>query len=262
MELQQQNRLLSNNSHSKDMTDYNRPFVFLILVSLMVVLMLSGCKDKDETNPGFETSTVTDNDGNVYRTIKIGDQWWMAENLKSKTFRNGDVIFKKQNNQDWQEDGPAYCLFNELDNAPGYLYNYAAVTSSKGLAPAGWRIPTDEDWKLLEKNLGMSEGQAQKSGWRGTTEGDMLKVKAPEGWIVYGQIWGTDKVGFSGLAGACRLPDGRWADPGLQATAFWWTATTDNQDKAYYRYLDYKSSAIFRSATSVRYGMSVRCVKE
>lgn len=240
----------------------NRPLVFTLLLVLLIGLMLSSCKKENSPQPVLETGTVTDADGNEYKTVKIGNQWWMAENLKVKTYNNGMAIQQLQNDADWANTGSGFCIYDNNISAPGLLYNYEAITSANKLAPNGWHIPTDEEWKQLEMYLGMSNDQANKLTWRGTTEGDKLKIQGPLGWTESEDIWGTNESGFTALAGSCRLHNGQFGNPGLFATGFWWTATAHNAEQSYYRYLDYKDSRIFRSHVSNKYGMSVRCVKD
>lgn len=116
------------------------------------------------------TGTVTDIDGNVYQTVKIGNQWWMAENLKVSHYQNSDAIPNVTNNSDWGNlSTGAYCAYNN-DNVNistyGLLYNWYAVADSRELAPTGWHVPTDEEWKQLEMSLGMSDSEANDRGWR------------------------------------------------------------------------------------------------
>ena len=146
---------------------------------------------------------VTDIDGNVYQTVKIGDQWWMAENLKVIHYQNGDGITKLPNNTVWSTYGEgAYCNYDNNDsNADiyGSLYNWYAVNDSRNIAPDGWHVPTDEEWKELEMFLGMSQSEANGTGWRGTDEGS--KLKATSGWSGFN---GTNESGFSALPGGSR----------------------------------------------------------
>jgi uncharacterized protein (TIGR02145 family) len=240
----------------------NKIITAFILLTLFTVLLFSGCKKKDVAPIAKETGTLTDIDGNIYKTIKIGNQWWMAENLKVKTFSNGMLLQQAQANNDWRNANAAYCQYDENANAPGLLYNWEAISSNNQLAPAGWHIPTDEEWKIMEKAIGMSDAEANGFGWRGTNESEKLKVESPQGWTLYGNVWASNASGFTALAGSCRLPDATWGDPGLFATGFWWTATEKTEDKSYYRYLDYKTKTIFRNYAYKTYGMSVRCVKD
>lgn len=230
-------------------------------IVLLTVLAL-GCKKDTKTAPAHETGTVTDIENNIYQTVKIGNQWWMAENLKVKKFRNGNLIPQEQNSSDWLNTTPAYCLYDNNAASPGLLYNYFAIADTNNIAPAGWHIPTDDEWKTLEKALGMSPSEADQFSWRGTDEASKLKTESPQGWTTYGDVWSTNESGFTALAGGCRLYNGTWSDPGLFATGFWWTSTPFDNEEAYYRYLDYKNDNIFRSHVSQSYGMSIRCVKD
>lgn len=240
----------------------NRHLVFTVLFLLLSGLLLSGCKDENVPEPSLETGEVTDIEGNIYKTVKIGSQWWMAENLRTNIFRDGRPIQQLQGNTDWENANAAYCIYDNNNNSPGYLYNYEAVSSPNGLAPEGWHIPTDEEWKQMEKFLGMSNDQADKLAWRGTTEGDKLKIEGPQGWTQTENVWGTNESGFTALAGSCRLHNGTFGNPGLYATGFWWSSTKYDSTESYYRYLDYKESRVFRSYVSNKYGMSVRCIKD
>ena len=238
---------------------------FGIYFFLMLLLTIA-CNDKEDPAPVSETGTVTDVEGNSYKTVKIGDQWWMAENLKVKTYRNGVIIPSITDSADWvQSLSGAYCIYNNgnnQSNEPGLLYNWNTVNNSSGLAPAGWHVPTDDDWKKLEQELGMNAAESDKSGWRGSNEGDKLKIESPQGWTQYHTVWATNESGFTALAGSCRLPNAKFGQPGLFSTGFWWSASETGGSEAWYRYLDYKNSNVFRSHDSKLYGFSVRCVKD
>ena len=237
----------------------------LLLVIVLTLLIFSCKKDKEET-PIQETGTVTDVEGNVYKTIKIGDQWWMAENLKCTKYSNGSFIQIVSDNSEWTTTAKgAYCNYdNKTDyiSTYGRLYNWFAINDSNQLAPQGWHIATDADWKTLERELGMSEAEANTLGWRGTKEAEKLKIESPLGWTEVSPVWSNNSSGFTALAGGCRLFNGIWSDPGLFATGFWWTASVHDSNEAWYRYLDKKNSDIFRSHTYKNYGLSVRCVKD
>ncbi|CAN5506659.1 fibrobacter succinogenes major paralogous domain-containing protein [soil metagenome] len=237
---------------------------FILLFIMVSFLFAGSCKKEIESKPVVETGTMTDIDNNVYQTVKIGNQWWMAENLKVTRYRDGGAIALIQNDTSaWRSDtNGVYCLYEQNAAAPGYLYNGYALNNAAELAPEGWHIPNDAEWKELEMALGMESGEADKFGWRSSNVGDMLKVKGPIGWTRYGEVWGSNESGFSGLAGSCRLYNGIWGDPGLFATGFWWVKTNFADDQSFYRYLDYKSSAVFRSHVSKSYGMSIRCIKD
>ena len=112
-------------------------------------------------------NTVTDIDGNVYRTIVIGQQEWMAENLKTTQFRNGTPILNILDMKAWEKNvstaGWAYYDNDETNDAVyGKLYNWFAVSDSQGLCPEGWHIPSDNEWNMLIDYLGGAESAGCK----------------------------------------------------------------------------------------------------
>lgn len=231
---------------------------------LIFIILANSCK-KDESNSSFDVGTVTDIENNTYSTVKIGNQWWMSENLKTKKYRNGISLLNLSTNDtaSWSAAVTgAFCSYDNSANATGLLYNYQAIVSDSGLAPDGWHIATDEDWKMLEKFLSMSSESADRTGWRGTDQADQLRSSGADYWNRYEEIWSVNSYRFSALAGGCRLPNGIWSTPtGLRFSGFWWAATTFNLNESWYRMMDYKSSQIFRSHGNIHYGFSVRCVK-
>lgn len=229
-------------------------------------ILIAGCSGDDDSMPMPETGTVTDMAGNVYKTVKIGNQWWMAENLKVTTFHSGEAIPMITDQSAWASaTQPAYSLYNNTAEGIGLLYNFPVITSGKGIAPAGWRVPTDEDWKILEEYLGMPAEQLDETNWRGTSEGDQLKEVTTNttGWIIYDAryVWGTNSTGFNAIGGSCRVFNGEWGVPGLRHSGYWWSSTAIN-GYGWFRSLDYKKSGIFRYAAQPTYGFSIRCVKD
>ena len=107
----------------------------LWLVSALMLIQFACTKDTN-TTPDMVTGTLSDRDGNVYKTIKIGNQTWMAENLKVKTYRNGDSILNVQDTKKWMSALPAYCLENKV-NKNFLLYNWYALNDPRKFAPAG-----------------------------------------------------------------------------------------------------------------------------
>ncbi|MFB0517206.1 MAG: FISUMP domain-containing protein [Candidatus Neomarinimicrobiota bacterium] len=191
-----------------------------------------------------QCGTMTDQDGNTYQTIIIGTQEWMAENLKATHYRNGEP-----------------CKYYENEAAIyGYLYDWYAVNDSRGIAPAGWHVPTDEEWKTLEKQLGMDSSEADDRGSRGTDEGGKLKVGGTVHWETP-NIGATNESGFSALPGGyCSMGD--YCED-LNYYAYFWTSTKDNIEwwNTWYRCLYYNSSSIWRNAEHPSYRFSVRLVK-
>jgi uncharacterized protein (TIGR02145 family) len=215
----------------------------------------------------MKETLVKDIDGNSYKTVKIGEQIWMAENLKVTQYRNGDPIPNLTDENDWEntEQG-AYCNYdNNEDNVETYgrLYNWYAVDDKRGLAPRGWHIPTDDEIKELEIYLGMSHSEADDTNYRGTNEGSKLAggddfgrlngalVKTPE--------FGTS--GFDFLPAGCRLSLG--GDYfSMDIRGYFWSSTEDNNGKGWYRNLIYNRSEVYRLSRNKNYGFSVRCIKD
>ena len=215
---------------------------------------------------GGETGTVIDREGNVYKTIKIGDQWWMAENLKVTTYRNGDPIPHVTDNGEWSDlRTGAWCAYdNDPANADTYglLYNWYAVNDSRNIAPEGWHVPTDEEWKQLEMALGMSRSEADDTGWRGSNEGSKLAGNADlwdNGALKNNAEFGSS--GFSGLPGGYRyLDNGYFGSLGYYA--YFWSSTEYSSYDAWGRNLSYDSTDVYRYNYDKRLGFSVRCVRD
>ena len=103
---------------------------------------------------------VQGHEGNTYKTTQIGNQTWMAENLRVKTFRNGDKILHAKTKEEWVKAGenktPAWCFYENKQGKEikyGILYNWYAVNDERGLAPEGWKVPSENDWEKLDKYL-------------------------------------------------------------------------------------------------------------
>jgi uncharacterized protein (TIGR02145 family) len=252
----------------------------LFVLVLVSVFILSSCEDINSYSPVvFETDSVKDIDGNIYKTVKIGEQWWMLENLKVTRYRNGDSIAfvdlsKSSYTNRWKNlgDTGAFCVLGGEDSTKlnykgkqyGYLYNYNVITDSRGIAPDGWHIPSDEEWKQLEMQLGMSQDEANKVNWRGDKEGNKLKLQS--GWYKNQEatdqfeVWGSNESGFTAIGSSCVMFDGSPGE-GVTFTGFWWTSTNNN-NQAWYRYLDYQKANVFRYYGPFSYGFSIRCIKD
>jgi uncharacterized protein (TIGR02145 family) len=232
----------------------------LITISLLMLVSILSCQ-KEQQEEVFETGTVKDQEGTTYKTVKIGGKWWMTENLRSKHFADGSElnyvpIFA--NDSVWaNSSAPSYTFLN--DSVYGCLYNQAAVQSVKHLAPQGWHVATDQDWKDLELAIGMSEEETIKLAWRGTNEAEMLLPLYSEGWPTNSVPFGNNKYLMNVLPAGCKLFNGISSVNGNMA--FFWTSSL-NASQAWYRYFDAKKKTIFRQVAHVQYGMSVRCVKD
>jgi uncharacterized protein (TIGR02145 family) len=218
--------------------------------------------DTFTTDDGSTTGTVTDIDGNVYATVKIGSQWWMAENLKVTHYRNGSDIQRVADSSAWQAlVTGAYCHYNnDSANATAYgrLYNWYAVNDNRNIAPAGWHVPTDIEWKQLEMFLGMSQSEADTIDWRGTDEGGKLKENGTTHWNSP-NTGATNESGFSALPGGFRGSNSIYE--GIGGDAVFWSATQSVGGYAWYRYLYYYSSRTYRQNDQIYYGFSIRCIR-
>jgi len=224
----------------------------------------NGEKSKElEYENGLLTNTilfqaVADYDGNVYETIKVGDQVWMAENLRVTHYRDGTAIPNIVSGVVWSNTkSGAYCFYDY--SKFGALYNWYAVNDSRNIAPEGWHVPSDDDWKELEVYLGMSQSEADDTGWRGTNEGSMLAGKA--------ELWESGKLEKNsefGLSGFNALPRAeRDCSPLITLgnlgyeSSFWSTPDRLN------RTLGDNHSEVGRNYQyDKRIGISVRCVKD
>jgi uncharacterized protein (TIGR02145 family) len=212
---------------------------------------------------------VIDIDNEGYRTVKIGGQCWMAENLKVSRYRNGDLI-PNLTEWDWEytEDGAWIYYDNDTTNNDlyGKLYNWFAVDDSRGLCPTGWHVPSDDDWKKLEKFLGMSKEEADKISLtaRGTDEGGKLKSirtePAPHPRWQSPNTGATDEVGFAGLPGGEIDFLGGFEEIGRRGN--WWSSTGSDGLRAFYREIIWVKSSIHRSPRLMTTGYSVRCVRD
>ena len=207
--------------------------------------------------------TVTDIDGNTYQAVKIGNQWWMAENLKVTHYRNGDAMPNVTDRFTWIDlTTGAYCEYdNDVNNVAAYgrLYNWFAVSDSRNIAPEGWHVASDAEWKQLEMYLGMSQAEADAMGDRGTNEGGKMKEAGTAHWI-YANNGATNESGFSALPGGRRDYGGNYDFIGQ--AAYFLTSTEASSHDAWHRVLDCGSLRISRSCFIMPLGFSVRCVKD
>ena len=189
----------------------------LILIFIFLKGFFVFAQDKD--------TLVDERDGKIYKTIRIGGQIWMAENLNYETEKS-------------------WCYQNKKENCDifGRLYTWGAAMNA---CPTGWHLPTDEEWQQLEKFLGMPEADLKKvRTWRGTGQGEKLLSDTT--------------LGFNILLGGFRNPPANNNLLGMQA--FFWTAT-EEAGLAYFRQFYNKSLNIFRRTRPKSWSFSVRCVK-
>jgi uncharacterized protein (TIGR02145 family) len=244
----------------------NKSGFFLIILIAFFAVHFTACNEKVSDPAVPETDSITDIDGNIYMTVKIGDHWWMAENLKVTHYKNGDTIecvSKNKPDATWSNlQTGAYCYMNKDF---GLLYNFYSINDPRGIVPQGWHIPSDEEWKEMEIKLGMSRETVDSTNWRGSDQGNKLKAKggSTQYWLDAGdtyRVFGTNESGFNAKGGSARIFNGLWGD--LNHNAFWWTSSSVNNNEAWYRGLDYNKTNVFRFSGSKKNGFSLRCIKD
>ncbi len=204
---------------------------------------------------------VVDYDGNVYETIQIGNQVWMAENLKVTHYRDGTEI---NTEVDWGHTSNGAYIVNDNSNINGVLYNWFVVDDSRSVAPSGWHVPSDEEWKELEIALGMDQSEADNTGYRGTNEGSILAGNA--------ELWnsgalmnnsGFDSSGFTVLPVGLFMYGYDWFMDEGNAAYFWSKSIAEINDvHVWIREFNFTKSNISRHLENKNYGFSIRCVKD
>ena len=203
--------------------------------------------------------SLTDIDGNVYETVTIGEQLWMAENLKVTHYSNGEPIPNLIDADEWKSTAAgAYCYYaNRASMADNYgsLYNWFVAEDTRNVCPTGWHVPSDEEWISLEKTLGMSDPETLKmTAWRGTDQGRKLKSES---------FGGNNSSGFSALGTGYRDPEGVFKAQGTDND--YWTATPyDNQGQTegvLHGLLNTRDDVV-RNFHVPGYGFCIRCVRD
>lgn len=199
----------------------------------------------------------TDTDGNNYATVKIGNQTWMAENLNTTKYRNGEDIPNITDNEVWgHQSTGAYCIMYNSDSYfkyNGALYNWFAVMDSRNIAPIDWHMPTDAEWTTLINSLG---GESSAGG-------KMKDISTTYDWN--NPYQGASNIsGFSALFGGQRY--GSKGTPGsffyYGDSGFFWSSDQYDETNAWFRGVGYSSIACFRGYEEKLYGFSVRLIKD
>lgn len=192
---------------------------------------------------------LTDIDGNTYNTIKIGNQTWMTRNLNVEHYRNGDPIPQVQDKEEWDAlTTGAWCYYeNQSENGTvfGKLYNWYAVNDSRGLAPDGWHIPSDDEWTQLINFLGGQEVAGEK-------------MKTTSGWDEGGN--GSNSSGFTAIPGGYRTHDGYFSNMGKNS--LFWSTTEFNSERVWFRNVIGSIPDVYRPNYAKDFGLSVRCIKD
>ncbi len=249
-----------------------KSFVFTVGSLSLLTLFLYQCKkDNSKDSSPFKTITygsMSDQEGNMYKTVTIGTQVWMAENLRTTIYNDGTAIPNVSDDTEWTNlSTGAYCNYNNTASnvtTYGRLYNWYAVNTNK-LAPSGWHVPTDAEWTTLEDYL-MGNGYNYDS----TTTGNKYAkaLASTSGWTSWTDIGvpgnadypaHRNETGFSALPGGYRFYDGLFYDIGDNGE--WWSAS-DYLTFAYYRQIRYCDNFLYRDYYFKFCGGSVRCIRD
>lgn len=205
--------------------------------------------------PHIFSQTISDVEGNIYKTIQIGDQLWMAENLRTTRLNNGIRIPQLQIDAVWEStEYPGYCWFNnDTTNKSiyGALYNYYAINTDK-LCPIGWHIPSEAEWTELIDYIG-----------RDGKEGIKLKEQGSKHWEI--PEWTSSADSATNITGFTALPAGTRDFHSSEAESMRFDGlgrlTQYGSSDGSGIYLDV-NSGISRSNTSKNAGISIRCIKD
>jgi uncharacterized protein (TIGR02145 family) len=231
--------------------------IYPFILMGILLMLTNGCKkDSNSSNNNIvnpiETGTVTDIDGNNYKTVKIGNQWWMAENLKTTKYRDGTSIPNVTDNVVWANlTTGAYCNYdNTASNSTTYgrLYNWYAATDVHNIAPSGWHIPADSEWTTLSNFLGGEDVAGGKLKETGTTHWNSPNTGA------------TNETGFTALPGGLRHYNGTFE--AIIGGGYWWSATEENNNFAWCRDMGWPTSSLGIGGNFKSEGFSLRCLKD
>jgi uncharacterized protein (TIGR02145 family) len=208
-------------------------------------------------NPDLTYGSMTDQEGNLYKTIVIGTQEWMAENLNTSIYRDGDAIATGLDNTTWSTaTSGAWAYYN---NDPSYacpygkLYNWFACVDARQLCPVGWHVPTDGDWTVLMNYLGDVFVAGGKIKSTGTIEDGTGLWYSPNGFA-------TNMSGFSGIPEGRRNSSGSYNEIGFRA--FWWSSSENGISNARFREVDNVFEGTGSPSTQKQNGFSVRCLRD
>jgi uncharacterized protein (TIGR02145 family) len=234
-------------------------------IAVIMLLLLAGCEKEDKVdpilfNPSITYGSLSDLDGNSYRTVTIGSQVWMAENLRTTRFNDNETIPMVKDSTAWNKlTTPAFCWYindnSSLQKIYGALYNWFTVNSGK-LCPAGWHVPSDREWIELRTYLGgedLAGGKLKESGtshWQSPNAG------------------ATNESGFTALPSGMRGmvaagKQGRFEGRGTDCS--WWSTTRINTETfslIFGLWINTGYSRIFRREFYENDGTAVRCIKD
>jgi uncharacterized protein (TIGR02145 family) len=241
----------------KRLATYYLPIFSVLGMGLLLILQIGFKMNDGRASDYYPAQTlddvVTDHDGYVYHTVKIGTQVWMIENLKVTHYRDGTPIPNVFDDDKWPlaTDG-AYCLVNNdsvgYKNTYGVLYNFYAVNNSRKLCPEGWHVPSESECMMLINYLGEKD-----------VAGGKIKDNSSNLWKTK-NTYATNESGFYGLPAGGRGRLGSPADVGYYAT--WWSSTSYDSLYAWHWGLYPNKNGIRSNPGHKASGCSVRCIKD
>lgn len=202
-----------------------------------------------------EVGNVQDADGHVYRTIRIGSQEWMTDNLRTTKYNDSTDIDFVEDGINWSNlTTGAWCIYDTIGSGFttfevekfGRLYNWFAVDSQK-LCQVNWRVATDAEWTTLTDYLGGALLAGGKMKEPGTMHWMSPNNKA------------TNESGFTGLPGGYRNTNGDYLN--ISKQGFWWSSTLISSSSAFYRFLIHNDGLAYNGSFDKRLGYSIRCLK-
>lgn len=225
------------------------------LIIMWIIPLLTLLYTCDEPIENTDSGTLVDIDGNIYKTVVIGEQTWMAENLKVMRFQNGEQIPIYPNNTDWAIEPyfsgtPTYCSPGHDDNnidVYGLLYSGVAVVDSRKIAPSGWHIPSKSDWETLTEYLGGYE-----------IAGGKLKEASTN-------YWDNPNIGATNETGFSALPAGMKQNNTANNIGYYgcfWSSSEISASRVWYQILCTANSELQGYDGGKGYGYSVRCIKD
>jgi uncharacterized protein (TIGR02145 family) len=248
---------------------------------IIVIFCLAGCQKDEEPAPPVQTTVliadtvifvdtvavppdaVADVEGTIYPTVVINSQRWMAENLRTHHYSNGDPVPYVPDLTQWAGLTTGAWSHYDADAAYdglfGKLYNWYAVNDPRNVCPTGWHVPTDEDWMDLEEAMGVPVPDLDNNGMRGAAANAGGQLKATALWTSP-NLGANDSIGFSAYPGGFRSTSGTFGE--LQYRGYWWSASEQSATDAWMRGLWWNDTGIYRVYVPKTTGGSVRCVED
>ncbi len=214
---------------------------FIAMACGFICLQWSCTKEESDSN----------NDAASYKTVTIGTQVWMTENLRATKFSNGDDIPNLIESNQWSSAfQPAYCKYENSDSLAGIfgnLYNRHVITDSRGICPTGWHVPTQAEWETLIENLGGENIAGGKMKEMGFTNWNEPNVAA------------TNESGFTGIGSGIRIEAGEFRY--LKTYAAFWANRNDENSAYKYCGLSHNYERCGLGSYGANTGISIRCIK-